>query len=416
MTTTLPQPSDSTQADHRSDFLLLPGLIGFLFASRICLTVLWFQDEPESASALTVALSLTLFIAAALSTIGSKPAIPTSCFRTPALRWIAAFLALNLISLLWTAGPLEPAASYWAGWAADVATIWFILRDGSPQDQAAALMKGYVWGASIVAIVAWSLPALPDLRLGEETFFHPNLISMAFVFGTLMALYLAHKEPNWRWPAFWLTLTLIRTISKTSIAAFCVAMIFYLFKEATLTRATKIKITVAGLIILGSLTGLLAQYANNYSESFDPSTLTGRTVIWAATSELALEKPLLGHGFYAYRFVVPPFGTFEATHAHNELLQHFFALGVCGVVLVIGLYWVMFRQIRRAPRSTLKTLAATTLIFALVHGIADTLPFDLSFPLWLMAMFSILLSAQSAAAHPLPPAIAPESTDNQFIP
>ncbi len=311
---------------------------------------------------------------------------------------------------------MDAAASYLAGWIADVGTIWFVLRDGPPDDQAAAVMKGYIWGACLVAIVAWFLPALPDLRLGDETFFHPNLISMTFVFGILMSLYLAHKEPNWRWPAFWLTLTLIRTISKTCIAAFCVAMVFYLFKDAALSRATKIKITIAGLVILGSLTGLLARYVDNYTESFDPSTLTGRTVIWATTSELAIEKPLLGHGFYAYRVVVPHFGTFEATHAHNELLQHFFALGACGVILVIGLYWVIFRQIYRAPRSTLKTFAATTLVFALVHGIADTLPFDLSFPLWLMAMCSILLAAQSAAANPLPPATPAESAHHDFIP
>jgi exopolysaccharide production protein ExoQ len=411
MPTALQQPSDSTQANHRSDFLLLPGLIGFLFAFRICLTVLWFQDEPESASALTVALSLTLFIAAALSTIGSKPSIPAACFRNSTLRWIAAFLTLNFLSLLWTAGPLEAAASYWAGWVADVGTIWFILRDGPPEDQAAAVMKGFIWGACLVAIVAWCLPALPDLRLGDELYFHPNYIAMICAFGTLMALYLAHQAPAWRWPAFWLTLTLIRTISKTSIIAFLVAMIFYLFKEVALTRAAKIKIAVAGLIILGSLTGLLVRYADSYTESFDPSTLTGRTVIWTTTSELALEKPLFGHGFYAYRFVVPPFGAFEATHAHNEILQQFFALGAFGVFLVIGIYWTMFRQIRSAPQSPLKTLAATILIFALLHGITDTLPFDLSFVLWLMAMLSILLSAQS-----IPPPSPGESSEHQFIP
>ncbi|MGD0443638.1 MAG: O-antigen ligase family protein [Edaphobacter sp.] len=413
MTTALYQLSDSTTATDRSGFLLLPSLIGFIFASRICLTVLWFQDEPETASALSVAISLTLFIAAALSTIGSKPSIPTSAFRNPTLRWIAAFLAANLLSLFWTAGPLGPAASYWVAWLADIGTIWFVLRVNPAADQGNAVMKGYIWGACIVAIVAWCLPALPDLRLGDESFFHPNLISMIFVFGILMAFYLAHKEPNWRWPAFWLTLTLIRTISKTCIAAFCVAMIFYLFKDVAMTRATKIKITIAGLIIVGSLTGLLARYADNYTESVDPATLTGRTVIWAVTSDLAIEKPILGHGFYAYRFVVPPFGTFEATHAHNEILQQFFALGALGVVLVVGLYWVIFRQIRRAPPSTLKTFAATVLVFALVHGITDTLPFDLSFLLWLMAMFSILLAAQSA--QPLPPAAIADPIDHEFI-
>lgn len=393
MTTILQQPAASTTTTDRSSFMLLPGLIGFLFAFRICLTVLWFQDEPQQGAIVTVALSLALLIVAWLSTAGSTSSIPAACFRTTTLRWIAAFLGLNLISLFWSTAPLDAAASYWAAWIADVATIWLIMHDGPAEDCANALMKGFIWGACLVAIVAWSLPAMPDLRLGEEVYFHPNYIAMICVFGTLMALHLSHKETNWRWPAFWLTLTLIRTISKTSIVAFLIAMTYYFFKETALSRAAKIKIAIAGVIILGSLSGLLATYVNTYTEGADPSTLTGRTIIWATSSELALEKPLFGHGFYAYRFIVPPFGTFEAGHAHNELLQQFFALGALGALVVLGLYVTMFLQIRRAPRSSLKTLAATILIFAIVHGITDTLPFDLSFPLWLMAMLSILLAS-----------------------
>src|SRR6202021_388902 len=105
-------------------------------------------------------------------------------------------------------------------------------------------------------------------------------------------------------------------------------------------------------------------YLDTYTESTDPSTLTGRTIIWATTYEFALKKPLFGYGFYPYPFIIPPFGLFEATHAHNELLQQFFALGAIGVILVVGIYWTFYRQIRRAPSSDLKTLAATLLIFA----------------------------------------------------
>jgi exopolysaccharide production protein ExoQ len=398
MTTTLQQPTVSAPAkNHSSGFLLLPSLIGFIFAFRASLPVLWFQDDPAQGSIVSVTLSLSLLIAAALATIGSKPSIPASSFHTPTLRWIAVFLGLNLLSLLWTTAPLDAAASYCAAWVADVASIWFILRDGPAEDQANAIMKGFIWGASLVAVVAWSLPTMPDLRLGDEVLFHPNFIAVICVFGALMALHLAHQNTNWRWPAFWLTLTLIRTISKTSIIAFLVAMVFYLFKETALTRATKIKIAIAGAAILASLSGLLATYLNSYTESYDPSTLTGRTIIWATSWDLGIETPLLGHGFYAYRFVVPAFGTFEAGQAHNELLQQFFALGVLGVLVTIGLYWTMFRQIRHAPRSSMKTLAATVLIFALVHGLTDTEPFDLSYPLWLMAMLSILLAAQTSS-------------------
>src|SRR5260370_350744 len=53
MATTLRQPTASTTTKDRGSFLLLAGLVGFIFAFRICLTVLWFQDAPESASLLS---------------------------------------------------------------------------------------------------------------------------------------------------------------------------------------------------------------------------------------------------------------------------------------------------------------------------------------------------------------------------
>jgi len=209
---------------------------------------------------------------------------------------------------------------------------------------------------------------MPDLRLGDEEYLHPNAIGFATATATLMAMHLAHKNKAWRWPAFWLALTLIRTISKTSIIAFFVAMLFYLFKDRALTRATRIKIAVAGAVILVSLSGLLIAYFNAYAESTNPETLTGRTIIWATSGEIALEKPIFGHGFYSFHYAVPLFGVFQAAHAHNELLQQFFTLGIVGVVLVVGLYWVFFQQIRRAPKSSIKTLAAELLVFALVRA------------------------------------------------
>ena len=87
MTTTL-QHTDFTPATDRSGFLLLPALIGFVFAFRVCLTVLWFQDEPESASILSVALSLILLTAAALSTIEAKRVLIMSRNLEPQLREI----------------------------------------------------------------------------------------------------------------------------------------------------------------------------------------------------------------------------------------------------------------------------------------------------------------------------------------
>jgi exopolysaccharide production protein ExoQ len=405
MTTTLHQPTDSTTAKDRSSFLLLPGLIGFVFSFRVCLTVLWFQEEPQQASILSVALSLTLLIAAALSTIGSTPSVPTVCFRTPTIRWIAAFLGIALLSLLWTPAPMSAAAGYWIAWAADIATIWFILREGPPEDSVAAIMKGFACGACLVAVVAWCLPATVDLRLGDEDFLHPNALGFLFSIATLFAFHLSRKTTVWTWPALFLGATLLRTLSKSSIIAFVAAFGFALIRDSTLSRKAKIWIGIAAGIIVASLWGLLEAYLINYSEGLGPETLTGRTVIWAASLEYAVKKPLLGNGFYSYRFIVPSFGIFVAQQAHDELLQQFFSFGAVGALLTIGIYWIFFRQIRRSPPSHLKTLSATLLLFALIRGLTDTQIFDLSFPLWLMAMLSILLAARTSSLS-LPPTTA----------
>jgi exopolysaccharide production protein ExoQ len=400
VTTTLQQSTSSAPSKTSRGFLLLPGLIGFLFSFRTCLAVLFFQENFSVGTAVSTTLTLVLFLAAAFFSVGGRPALPLSCFHTTTLRWMTVFFAFALLSVFWSAAPLTEALGFWVAWTTDVLTIWFLLRNGVAETQATAVMKGYIWGACIVVIVAWLLPALSDLRLGDEEYLHPNAIGFVTAIATLMAMHLAHKNKRWRWPAFWLALTLIRTISKTSIAAFFVAMIFYLLKDRALTRAARIKIGLAGAVILGSLSGLLIAYFDAYAESTNPETLTGRTIIWATSSEIALEKPIFGHGFYSFHYAVPLFGVFQAAHAHNELLQQFFTLGVVGVVLVAGLYWVFFRQIRRAPRSSLKTLAAGLLVFALVRGLADTERNDLSYPLWLMAMLSILLASQSPPEVP----------------
>jgi O-antigen ligase len=189
-----------------------------------------------------------------------------------------------------------------------------------------------------------------------------------------------------------LATTLLRTISKSAIAGFLVAFCFYLIWDSTLSRAVRYRIAAVAGVIMASLWGILEAYFSTYTSGTNTETLTGRTFIWAVSFEYALEKPLFGNGLYAYRYIVPPFGKFEAQEAHNELLQQFFAYGAAGVILTVGLYWVFFRQIRRAPRSHLRNLAGSLLIFALVRGLTDTQTFDLSFPLWLMTMISILLA------------------------
>ena len=155
---------------------------------------------------------------------------------------------------------------------------------------------------------------------------------------------------------------------------------------------------MAAVVVLALSWSLLENYVDLYTQGNQAETLTGRTIIWAQAYDTAWEKPWLGHGFYSFRWVVPLFGDFEAWQAHNELLQQFFAYGVAGVALVIALYLNLYRDLRSARGAPQQVLGWALLLFALVRGLVDTERFDLTYPLWLMAMMSIWLSHTATPA------------------
>jgi exopolysaccharide production protein ExoQ len=138
----------------------------------------------------------------------------------------------------------------------------------------------------------------------------------------------------------------------------------------------------------------LASYYDVYTNAGNQSeTLTGRFSIWAYFLAEAVEQPWIGHGFDSAWKVIPPFGPdqFEAAHAHNEILQQFYAYGLVGIVMFIGIYSSIYRHIRRLAAGPVKTFFLAFLLFILVRGIADTERFDLSLPLWAIVMISLLV-------------------------
>jgi O-antigen ligase len=368
------------------------------------MTFLWFQSDPRFATALTVFASLTMLALAAGHHITSDE---TRIFSTPSvMRWIAAYLILSALSLAWTTTPsIIAATGYWAATTADLLTSWLIVRRDTSGQRPMRLMLGFVFGSLAVAAIAWATPVTNDLRLGNDDFLHPNALGFEFALAALFAIHLVRKRLLPFWLTFALAITLLRTLSKASIAAFVCAVLLYLIRAASISRRTKMWIGISTFGVVAPFWGLLEAYIDVYAQGNHVETLTGRTFIWAESLDIALERPWLGHGFYSYRWVVPPFGEFEAWHAHNELLQQFFTYGIVGVLVTIGLYVCLARFIRRAQPSLEKELALAILIFALVRGLIDTERFDLSFPLWLMATFAALLARQNAGEQAAPTAL-----------
>jgi O-antigen ligase len=390
----------------------LPFAAGLYFALRVILVVLSVRllgTDPQTGAAINLGLNFAFLVLAAFCSAGAARLPFVRMARLASLRWAILFLAVSGCSLAWTASTsLSAAAAYWCALVADAAIVILLFRAGPLIDAAHSLMKGFVWGACAVALIAWIMPAQSDLRLGDEELLGPNQIGYLCAFACFFAQYLTlKKDGRWNAPAIVLALTALRSLSKTTIVAFIAGEAFILARDRQMSRRAKAWLTIATIVIFAAFSSLFASYYDIYSRSGNqPETLTGRLGIWAYFLEESLQQPWIGHGFHSVWKVVPPFDSdrFEARHAHNELLQQFYAYGLLGIALFAGIYASFYLHIRRLAPGRMRTFLFAFLIFCLVRGLADTESFDLSLPLWTLIMMTLLIEHEREV-QPVPAAV-----------
>jgi exopolysaccharide production protein ExoQ len=385
----------ATMATTGTSVLLLPGCVGFYLAARLCITYLFFQAEPQTGAMVTFALQSALLAATLFYSFGPGSERLRTMLHAPPFRWVLGFLAVGLCSLSWSETVSVPvAAAYWAELAGQVAMVVLALRAAPTERVAGSVLRGYVAGACLIALVAWLSPTMRDLRPGNDDFFSPNAIGFTCALAVYLLQYLSRREARWsgisRTAAALLAITLLRTLSKTTIAAFVAGQVFLLVFDRGMSRKSKIGLGLTGAAVVAVFPPLIARYTAVYENAGNQAeTLTGRLGIWTFVLARSLEQPWIGHGFHSFRNVIPPFGSFEAWHAHNELLQQFYTYGVVGIVLLVGTYGSLFRYARRLAEPEIRILVSSLLIFVVVRGLADTENFDLSLPLWLITLLSL---------------------------
>ena len=373
----------------------IAAMVGFFFAFRLFIVLLMvhlLMVDGQTAAASGLVLNYLLFLVVAFCSFGPATTPLRTMFQSRSFRWVVIFLTFSGFSLFWTAAAsIYAAAAFWVAMFADTAMVVLLLRCNPERSVAGSLMKGYVSGTVVIAAIAWIMPAQQDLRLGDDQLLGPNQIGFACAFAVFLAQYLiASGERQWRWPAIFLAVTLLRSLSKTTIIAFVMSQVLLLIRDRSTSRAMKVAFGLGSGLVIVAFWGLIEAYYDVYSNAGNQAeTLTGRIGIWAVVLGKALEQPWIGHGFHSVWKVLPPFGDFEARHAHNELFQQFYAYGAAGVIMLCGLYGSFFRQMRKIPQSPLKTLSFGLLLFVIVRGFADTEAFDLSLPLWMIALLGI---------------------------
>jgi exopolysaccharide production protein ExoQ len=384
--------------DRHGQFLC--NAAGFMVAFKTCITFVWFQSDPKTGAAVEVGAMLALLAIGICYTVLNPPRQAHRFAGVRPVHWIFAYLGLATVSLLWTsANSLSVAAAYCAGTVAEVVLIVLVLRYEPTEQRVRNIMCGFIVGAALVAAIAWCAPPMEDMRLGHEEFMHPNLIGFDFALAAIFAIYLAHLNRAWVWVVAAFLITMVRTLSKGTIVGFIFAGLYYLVIGLKISRKARIYLGLVCTAVLLGFWGLLEAYLDLYTQGSNLETLTGRTYIWVQALELAFDKPWFGYGFDSFRWVVPPLGDFQPGHAHNEIIQQFFAYGIVGLLIVAGVYWSFYRQVRLSTDANLKAMATAMLILVLVRGLVDTDRFELCFPLWLMTSLSVAL-ASTASPQP----------------
>ena len=379
--------------------------VGFFFAFRlfaVLLAVRVFGQDATVGVGASLAVNYLLLAIVAFNSVGPAHRTLWSMLQAPCSQWVLLSFCFTCASLLWSVtASLPAAAAFWLAMASDTAIIVLLLRSGSVDVVVNEVMKGYVWGACAIAAVAWLIPSQSDLRLGDEELLGPNQIGYACAFAFFFAQYLMRCQAgNWVVPALLLVVTLLRSLSKTTIIAFAVGQAYILLRDRSMSPKKRSLIALSAVVLLAFFWGLLANYFDVYTNAGSQAeTLTGRLAIWAYMLDEAFQKPWIGHGFHSVWKVIPPFGSdqFEARHAHNELLQQFYAYGAVGVFLLITIYGTLWRNLRRLADSPLKTLLLGMLLFVFVRGLADTEVFDFSLPMWTIVMMGSLIEQARAA-------------------
>jgi exopolysaccharide production protein ExoQ len=370
--------------------------VGAFFSARTVFGLLFVRvlgTDPRTAAEITIVLGLLLLAVVCFNALGAASRTFGSMLHVASIRWVFFFLAFSLCSLTWSVTvSLSTSLVYWGEMAADVTMVILLFRAGPVTEVAHSLMKGFIWSACCLALIAWLMPAQSDLRLGDEDLFNTNQIGNLCAFAIFLCQYLMRrKDGKWWGAAFFLTATLLRSLSKTTLVAFLASESFLIIQDRSMSRKTKVLLTIAVMSMILVFWGLFEAYYDVYTTAGNSAeTLTGRTWIWTYVWNEALQQPWIGHGFDSMWKVIPPFGQFEARHAENEVLTQFYLYGAAGIVMLVGLYGSFYAKLRKLSRGPLKIVFFSLLIFIVVRGLAEAEPFDFLLPLWMIVLISML--------------------------
>jgi O-antigen ligase len=275
---------------------------------------------------------------------------------TKPYRWLVLFGLLCLASTFYTPQPL-----FALGWAFKLLVVILVVKATASSfesaEQLASFFQVTLWGFLFLSVIPLAF-ALIDPKFGEDgrlSNIAPDGLSVAG--GTLLLLSLTLYNTNRkRWLMLMAAIGLAVMIfagGKTAIVAgiFCGLLFFLLQGRLRSAVGLSLAILAVGTSIL--VFTPLGGHFTWYFSSGQLGGLSGRADLWRTVAPAIWQRPVVGHGYLASRFVAlqmedVPFG---AGHMHNGFLEVLYNEGMVGLLLIIIIHFVIVKNLVKAIRT-----------------------------------------------------------------
>jgi O-antigen ligase len=269
-------------------------------------------------------------------------------------KWLSLYAVVCLIS-----APFSPAPLYALAWAFKLllAVLLLLLCSASMHDldDIEAFFWANFWGFALVTVMRLARAFIDPSTAFEggrltESIGPPFLSLMA---GTLLLLALSLNSLRKR---AWLVgfgvlgaTVMIMAGGKAGIVGGIASVaLFYVLQKRFAAGFG----WLLGLFALGGIVFAvtpLSTYFTAYQEAGSLSSLTGRTELWRAAWPQIMQRPLIGHGFMASRFIELQVSgvSWEAMHTHNGFLEVLYESGLVGLIILVAIILVTVKNLRR---------------------------------------------------------------------
>lgn len=219
-------------------------------------------------------------------------------------------------------------------------------------------------GSLVGLIFGDFFPAPPEGRLRDRlsiAFTHPVIAGMIVCLGLVLAVaYLRRRGPDSHraWPGWAYGLCILVNVvfmadnlTRTAMGGAAAAVVVVLFAanpaRALLDRVALLAVVVVFTVIFGS--SQITEIVERGESVENLATFNNRTPLWDYAISSALERPVLGYGYYTARgFFLEDFGL---GGAHNSALEVLINAGFLGLASWLALLYAIGRPVVAASFS-----------------------------------------------------------------